>query len=203
MPAHFGLGNAQNHVFSHFCPTKASEQCFSRLQLELKTRITSKESLFAHLNMPKTMCFSVRNTFYQHMSASFGLGNPQNHVFSHFCPTKAFEQCFSRLQLELKTRITSKESPYTHLNMPRTMCFSVWNNFYRHMSASFGPENPQNHVFSHFCPTEKSILHRVMGHFRSQFRSFYPFLASRNAPKMPQNAPKCPKMSQNMCKNHQ
>ena len=157
-----------NHVFSHFCPTKASEQCFSRRQLELKTRVSSKESLFKHLNMPKPISFSVWNNFYRHMPAHFGLGNAQNHVFSHFCPTKASEQCFSRLQLELKTRITSKESPYTHLNMPRTMCFSVRNNFYQHMSASFGLENPQNHVFNTFCPTEKLILHRVMDHFRSQ-----------------------------------
>ena len=86
---------------------------FSRLQLGLKTRLSSKESLFAHLNMPKPISFSVWNNFYRHMSAHFGLGNAQNHVFRHFCPTKAFEQCFSRLQLELKTRIASKESPYT------------------------------------------------------------------------------------------
>ncbi len=80
------------------------------------------------------------------------------HFRSHFCPTEASEQWFSRFQLELKTRITTKERPYAHLNIPTTMCFSVWNNLCQHMSALFGVENAQNRLFTIFSVIFISVL---------------------------------------------
>ena len=130
------------------------------------------------------------------MSSSFGPETPQNHVFSHFCPTEASEQCFSRLQLELKTRITNKESLFAHLNMP-TLCPLVFGTTFTDMcpltSAWETPKNAKN-TFSGI-----SAILPGFGHFRRR-RAFSKLAKNyKNAQKWPKNArnpqqtwPACP-----------